>query len=144
MPTYDYKCSKCGHAWEQFQSIKAEPSKKCPSCGKKSAQRLIGTGAGLIFKGSGFYITDYRSDSYKEGAKSESGAKPETAAKSETGAKSESGTKTETKSAGSDAKPAADARPAAASADSKPAAKSDAAKSPPPAPTKARSDSKKR
>lgn len=71
MPTYDYKCEACGHAFEQFQSIKAEPIRKCPSCGKRKVRRLIGTGAGVIFKGSGFYQTDYRSDSYKKSAQGE-------------------------------------------------------------------------
>jgi putative FmdB family regulatory protein len=74
MPTYEYECSNCGNKFEKFQSITAAPIKKCPVCGKNTAKRLIGMGAGLIFKGSGFYITDYRSDSYKERAKSESGA----------------------------------------------------------------------
>src|SRR5262245_29713976 len=73
MPTYEYKCDACGAAFEKFQSIKAAPIKKCPSCGKNRVRRLIGTGAGLIFKGSGFYITDYRSESYKNAAKSDSG-----------------------------------------------------------------------
>lgn len=68
MPTYDYKCDACEHAWEEFQSIKALPTKKCPACKKSKARRLIGGGAGLLFKGSGFYITDYRSDSYKKSA----------------------------------------------------------------------------
>lgn len=68
MPTYDYQCDACGHTFELFQSIKAAPVKKCPSCGANKARRLIGTGAGVIFKGSGFYATDYRSDSYKNGA----------------------------------------------------------------------------
>ncbi|MDA0832679.1 MAG: zinc ribbon domain-containing protein [Planctomycetota bacterium] len=66
MPTYDYKCAKCDHTWELFQSITANPIKKCPSCGANRAKRLIGTGAGIIFKGSGFYQTDYRSASYKD------------------------------------------------------------------------------
>ncbi len=74
MPTYDYECSACGHQYELFQSITAKPQKKCPSCGRATAKRLIGTGAGLIFKGSGFYITDYRSESYKQAAKSDSEA----------------------------------------------------------------------
>lgn len=73
MPTYEYKCDACGHQFDQFQSIKAEPLKKCPACGKAKLRRLIGTGAGLIFKGSGFYITDYRDAAYKEKAKAESG-----------------------------------------------------------------------
>ena len=73
MPTYEYKCNACGEKFEKFQSITAAPVKKCPHCGKNAVQRLIGTGAGLIFKGSGFYITDYRSEGYKEKAKAEGG-----------------------------------------------------------------------
>lgn len=71
MPTYDYECESCGHQFEQFQSITARPTKKCPECGKMKLQRLIGAGAGVIFKGSGFYQTDYRSESYKEAKKNE-------------------------------------------------------------------------
>jgi putative FmdB family regulatory protein len=74
MPTYDYKCDACGHAFEQFQSMSAEPVRKCPACKKLKVKRLIGTGAGLIFKGSGFYITDYRDQSYTDKAKAESGS----------------------------------------------------------------------
>ena len=70
MPTYEYKCGHCDHLMELFQSITASPKKKCPECGKLKLKRLIGTGAGLILKGSGFYETDYRSDSYKKGADS--------------------------------------------------------------------------
>lgn len=69
MPTYDYQCAACGHAFEKFQSMTARVLRKCPSCGKPKLERLIGTGAGFIFKGDGFYITDYRSDSYKAGEK---------------------------------------------------------------------------
>ena len=79
MPTYDYKCDACDHAWEEFHSMTAEPTKKCPTCGKKKARRLIGAGGGIIFKGTGFYQTDYRSDSYK---KSDSGGKSESSSKS--------------------------------------------------------------
>jgi len=68
MPTYDYECKKCGHTWEAFQSIKAEALKKCPECKKAAAKRVIGPGAAILFKGSGFYLTDYRSDSYKKAA----------------------------------------------------------------------------
>ena len=71
MPTYDYKCDACDHQWEELQSIKAAPTKKCPKCGKSKARRQIGGGAGLIFKGSGFYLTDYRSDSYKKAAEAD-------------------------------------------------------------------------
>ena len=68
MPTYDYLCEQCGHRFEQFQSMSDDPLKKCPECKKNKLQRLIGAGAGVIFKGSGFYQTDYRSDSYKKSA----------------------------------------------------------------------------
>lgn len=73
MPTYAYACEHCGHNFEAFQSITAKPTRKCPACGRASLKRLIGTGAGIIFKGSGFYCTDYRSDNYKTGAKKETG-----------------------------------------------------------------------
>lgn len=71
MPTYEYKCGHCNYEFEQFQSIKARPLRKCPKCGRNALSRLIGTGAGIIFKGSGFYETDYRSDSYKKQQKKE-------------------------------------------------------------------------
>jgi putative FmdB family regulatory protein len=72
MPTYDYVCDACGHKFELFQSITAEVEKKCPECGKKKLRRLIGAGAAIVFKGSGFYQTDYRSDSYKKRAEADS------------------------------------------------------------------------
>lgn len=81
MPTYDYVCKECEHEWELFQSIKAKPIRKCPGCGKLKARRVIGPGAGIIFKGSGFYQTDYRSSSYKKGAEADKKAK-ESASKS--------------------------------------------------------------
>ena len=70
MPTYDYQCEKCGHQFEVFQRMSDRPKRTCPEC-KGRVRRLIGTGAGLLFKGSGFYITDYRSDSYHKAAKAD-------------------------------------------------------------------------
>src|SRR5687768_4108765 len=108
MPTYEYACPKCGHEFEQFQSMRDEPLKKCPKCKKTGLKRLVGSGAGLIFKGTGFYITDY---------KNKGAGKPEAAGKSEGGGKEggagEGGGKgdgpgkakpAETKSAASDSK----------------------------------------
>ncbi|HUG92193.1 MAG TPA: zinc ribbon domain-containing protein [Planctomycetaceae bacterium] len=97
MPTYDYQCKQCDHRWELFQSIKAKPVRRCPECGKLKAQRVIGAGAGILFRGSGFYQTDYRSDAYKKAAdadkKSQSGGDGKSegngkAAKSDSGSKS--------------------------------------------------------
>jgi putative FmdB family regulatory protein len=82
MPTYDYKCTACDHRFEQFQSMKDKPLKKCPSCGKSALERLIGTGAAVLFKGSGFYQTDYRSEGYKKAAAAESKPAGETKADS--------------------------------------------------------------
>ena len=84
MPTYDYRCNDCDHRFEAMQKMSDEPLKTCPEC-QGTVKRLIGTGAGIIFKGSGFYQTDYRSDSYKKGAASDKPApscsKPECASK---------------------------------------------------------------
>jgi len=71
MPTYDYQCAACDHAFEEYQSITAKQLRKCPSCGQRKLVRLIGTGGGVIFKGSGFYQTDYRSAEYKKSAEAE-------------------------------------------------------------------------
>ena len=110
MPTYEYICEKCGHQFEQFQSISAKPLATCPEAvctqkrwGKGKVKRAISGGAGIIFKGSGFYITDYRSDKYKEAAKKESSAASGNGKAS----------------TGSDSKPAA--KPADSSSTSKPA-----------------------
>jgi putative FmdB family regulatory protein len=73
MPTYEYECQKCGHRLEEFQSMTAKPLVRCPKC-KGKLKRLIGAGAGFLFKGSGFYITDYRNSSYKEKQKSDTSA----------------------------------------------------------------------
>lgn len=82
MPTYDYKCQKCGHQLEYFQSMKDEPLKTCPECNTDNLKRMIGAGAGLIFKGSGFYLTDYKNNN---------------SSKPSTGSTAKSDTKTETK-----------------------------------------------
>ena len=87
MPTYEYICDNCQHRFEQFQSIKARPIRKCPKCGRLSVQRLIGAGAGIIFKGSGFYQTDYRSEGYKKAAESEKKPVEKDTTKKETEAK---------------------------------------------------------
>jgi putative FmdB family regulatory protein len=71
MPTYDYSCDACEHRFELFQQMTAPVKKKCPECGKLRLRRLVGTGSGVIFKGSGFYQTDYRSDSYKKAAEAD-------------------------------------------------------------------------
>ncbi len=104
MPTYDYRCNACHHEFELFQSMKDAVKKKCPACGKLALERLIGTGAAVLFKGSGFYETDYRSKSYNDAAKQD---------------KADGSPK---------ADPASDAKPAKA----EPAAKSPEAKATPP------------
>ena len=97
MPTYDYVCGSCGYEFEKFQSIAARPIRKCPNCDKLSLKRLIGAGSGVIFKGPGFYQTDYRSESYKKAEKKEK-------TRSDT-------TKTKKKSETKDSKPADKTKP---------------------------------
>ena len=87
MPTYEYHCDACEHEFEEFQYFSEDPLTKCPACKKKKLRRLFGTGASIIFKGSGFYETDYRSESYKAGAKAESDAAKPAEDKSKSGAK---------------------------------------------------------
>jgi putative FmdB family regulatory protein len=112
MPTYDYKCKACGHTFEVFQSMTESPKRKCPSCGKNALERLIGTGAAVLFKGSGFYQTDYRSESYKKAAEAD---KPAGATETKSDGKSESS---------KEAKPAAPEK----AKESKPAAEKPASK----------------
>jgi putative FmdB family regulatory protein len=95
MPTYDYSCDACEHEFEVFESITAEPQKKCPKCKKNKLRRLFGAGGGLIFKGSGFYQTDYRGESYKKAAEADKPKTESTESKSES-----SSAKAETKSNG--------------------------------------------
>ena len=106
MPTYDYRCEACKHEFEQYQTITARPLKKCPHCAMRTLQRLIGSGGGIIFKGSGFYQTDYRSEAYKKAAEADKkAAAPETKDKDSKNSKStkDSGKKPAKKSG--DAKP---------------------------------------
>lgn len=88
MPTYTYECQACDHTFDKFQSISAEREIDCPVCGEPQLQRLIGGGAAIVFKGSGFYQTDYRSDSYKKAADADKPKEKSSGEKS--GAKSES------------------------------------------------------
>jgi putative FmdB family regulatory protein len=101
MPTYDYECDACGHTFELFQSISEPVKKKCPDCGKPKLRRLFGTGAAVVFKGSGFYQTDYRSDSYKKAAEKDkpSDGKSDKKSDSKSESKSESKSSTEAKPA---------------------------------------------
>ena len=103
MPTYDYVCDACDHKFEQFQMMKDDALTKCPKCKKKKLRRLIGAGAAVVFKGTGFYQTDYRSESYKKSAaadkpsgdsgSSSSGGSSSPAPKSDGGGKSSGGDK---------------------------------------------------
>ncbi len=100
MPTYAYRCDACGHEFDEFQSITAKSMRKCPKCGKQQLRRLLGMGAGIIFKGSGFYQTDYRSDGYKKasGGDGKGGSpKKDTSKKDETSASTPSAKPTEPK-----------------------------------------------
>ncbi len=114
MPTYDYRCNGCGHTFEHFQGLSEPLLTKCPECRRKKLERLIGAGAGLIFKGSGFYITDYRPDAYAAAAKQDaapsSDAKPAADGKSKS-APEAAGDRKPTDAAKVDAKPPASAAP---------------------------------
>jgi putative FmdB family regulatory protein len=90
MPTYDYECDACKHKFELYQGINAEVEKKCPACKKNKLRRLLGTGAAIVFKGSGFYQTDYRSDSYKKSKEADSSSGSSKSEGKSEGAKSES------------------------------------------------------
>ena len=107
MPTYDYECDACGHAFELFQGINDPVKKRCPECKKSKLRRLFGTGAAIVFKGSGFYQTDYRSDSYKKGAEEAKKASDKSSDSKKKGdgkknASSASNKKTSSKNKGSD------------------------------------------
>jgi len=112
VPTYEYECRQCGHRFEKFQSMKDQPLQKCEKCGGE-LRRLIGTGAGILFKGSGFYQTDYRSESYKKRAQADkpSESKPSTA----TSDSSKSATSSSSSSSSTTTAPAAPAKSASTS-----------------------------
>ncbi len=82
MPTYDYECDACKHKFEEFQNMSDELLTKCPKCKKKKLRRLFGAGAAIVFKGSGFYQTDYRSESYKKAASADKPAESSSESKS--------------------------------------------------------------
>src|SRR5262245_56048765 len=109
MPTYDYECDACEHKFEEFQSMSDKPLKKCPACKKPKLRRLLGTGAAIIFKGSGFYQTDYRSESYKSAAKAEESSKSAASSKSDTSSKTDTSKPADT-AAKSDTKPSGDSK----------------------------------
>lgn len=120
MPTYEYECTRCGEKFELFQSIKDQAKKTlavdCTECNNRApVVRCIGTGGGLIFKGSGFYITDYRSEGYKEAAKAESdSSKAKSDGKSDAAAsKATSGAKSDSGSPSGDASPSGSSKPKA-------------------------------
>lgn len=100
MPTYDYECTSCGHAFDAFQSMSDEPLKKCPECGRNGLKRLIGGGMGIIFKGSGFYVTDSKSSGSSSGTKKQEAASGSESGKSE-GSGSSSGESTGKSDSGS-------------------------------------------
>jgi putative FmdB family regulatory protein len=83
MPTYEYECDACHHNFDEFQSMSEPALTKCPKCGKKKLRRLFGTGSAILFKGSGFYQTDYRSESYKQAAKADQDAAGKSAGKAD-------------------------------------------------------------
>jgi putative FmdB family regulatory protein len=130
MPTYEYKCKACGHLFEEYQSITAPLLKKCPSCGKSKLERLFGIGAAVVFKGGGFYQTDYRSESYTKAAAADKKAASESAPTSP----SSSAPSSESKSAGTAGTP---------SGEGASSTKSSAPESKPSAPTSAPADKAK-
>src|SRR5262245_49828488 len=103
MPTYQYVCDACDHTFEELQSFSDAVLTKCPECGKKKLRRLFGTGAAILFKGSGFYETDYRSESYKSAAKADA-PKTETDKGGESGKSDKGAAKTESASSGKSSK----------------------------------------
>src|SRR5262245_61956164 len=104
MPTYEYHCDACDHNFDEFQGINDKPLKKCPKCRKSKLRRVFGIGAAILFKGSGFYQTDYRSESYKTAAKADQEASKPPAEKSDTASPKGATGKSDGGSSGSEAK----------------------------------------
>lgn len=100
MPTYEYRCQKCSHTFEAFHRINAPPPRACPRCKKGKVKKAITAGAGLLFKGSGFYTTDYRSAGYKDAAKKDKPPTESSASKSDTTSKADSSKSTAKPAAG--------------------------------------------
>ena len=105
MPTYDYRCNACGHTFEEFQMMSDRVMRKCPECGRLKLERLIGSGAGFVFKGSGYYVTDYRSKSYDDAKKADTAEKKSSESggsspKSDSSSKSGSSSKKKSKPSG--------------------------------------------
>jgi len=90
MPTYDYRCKSCGHEFEEFQTMSSDPLTMCPKCAKPTLKRLMSSGAGLIFKGSGFYLTDYKKSNTSSSSSAQSESKPDSKAESKSESKSDS------------------------------------------------------
>lgn len=104
MPTYEYQCSACGHEFELFQQMSDPVKRKCPECSKLKLTRLVGTGGAVIFKGSGFYETDYRSKSYKKGAEADKKARESSSSKDDSSKKKDSSKSKKSDSSGGSAK----------------------------------------
>ncbi len=110
MPTYDYKCSNCGYAYELFQSMKDDPVTECPQCREQTLKRLIGAGAGLVFKGSGFYLTDYGKGNGGSG-NGKSASSPASSSSSSNGSSSPASTTPDSSSGGASAAGGASSAP---------------------------------
>ncbi|MDP1560598.1 MAG: zinc ribbon domain-containing protein [Pirellulaceae bacterium] len=127
MPTYDYQCDACGHKFEEFQNITAPVLTKCPACKKKKLRRLFGIGAAVVFKGSGFYQTDYRSDGYKKAAEKDSHGD---SWKSESSGAKDSGVAKDTSGAASTNEKSTSAKPADTKSTDNPSTKSESSTKP--------------
>lgn len=120
MPTYDYECDACGHKFEHFQGMNDALLTKCPECKKSKLRRLLGMGAAIVFKGSGFYQTDYRSESYKKAQAAEKSSSGDSSSKSESKSESKADSSSGPKSEGGSSSKSADSGTTGKSSDKKP------------------------